>query len=107
MSVQAVVTRPEQIVRPIDSYLPGEQQLVSLTLACYSAINDCLQSQGVAGTATPFSNPGDLATNIHIDVTERKMLTTLYGDFDPDGDALAKWQQQVDDILAGRITLHV
>jgi len=79
------ITSPDQITRPIDSYLPGEQELVSLTLAYYAVANDCLEAQGLAGIAVPSIIPGDLVVNIHADVVERKMLTTLYGDFDPEG----------------------
>ncbi|MCL2483377.1 MAG: hypothetical protein FWF43_08220 [Propionibacteriaceae bacterium] len=80
-----VITEPSQIPRPIDTYLPGETEIVNLHIAYYALVNDCFAKHGITITAYMYSNLDDLKRNVHIDVLERVMLTKLYGDFDPDG----------------------
>lgn len=78
------ITHPDQVVRPIDNYLPGEEQIIGLTTAYFDLVNQCLHAHGVTGTAAAFTDPAALPLNVHVNVRERVMLTTLYGDFDPD-----------------------
>ena len=82
-----VITEPSQIVRPIDTYLPGETEIVNLHIAYYALLNDCFAKHGITITAYMYSNLDDLRKSVHVSAVERVMLTTLYGDFDPDGAA--------------------
>jgi len=93
----STITSPDQIVRPIDAYLPGEQQIIGLTLAYYGLANDCLRAHGAEGVAVPFVNPADMTGNVHVHVLQRAIESTLYGIFDPDEVALSgyDWKESV------------
>ena len=78
------ITHPDQIVRPIDNYLPGEEQVIGLTTAFYDLLNQCFHAHGITGTAVLFDDPSVLPVMVHQWAQDRVRLTNLYGAFDPD-----------------------
>ncbi len=80
-----VIERPDQVVRPIDTYFPSESETVALENQYVNLINACLRDHGLAGGAVVRDDPSVVPINAHVDALARVMLTTLYGDFDPVG----------------------
>jgi hypothetical protein len=78
-----VVTTPQQIARPLDTYLPSAQELVQLQEIQVVVTNRCLAAAG----DEPMQVSGDIPTLVGDAVAARTQDSSLWGFFDPDAAA--------------------
>ena len=98
----AVILKPEQVSRPIDSFYPTPDQIVHLAMARQEQMNHCLSAAGINQTfAYP---PAPSITVFALTIAEDRVTrSSLWGFFDPANAAKYGYQHSA----AAKTTLSI
>ena len=81
MGTVSAVSRPEQVTRPIDRYLPSADQYEQLYAVFTAAANGCFARKGAKGTIT-VGEPERLRSSLRDEIANRVVRSELWGFFD-------------------------
>lgn len=76
------VTRTQQVVRPIDAYLPSTEEVQKVVAVNTEVMNRCLTSHGLSGGYAPADDPSQVPIFIAELASDNSVRNDLWGFFD-------------------------